>query len=263
MRGLGRYYEIDASCIGTPNELTGYVVSIHDIDASIRSTAIPLIQSAITKSPWIEPAELIEQLFSAGKDACPVELIGLRWRLTPTYSVSILTPPSNHRLQQSNDPTMQTNRSAQPKRTVIIRQRFDFAASHRLHVDELSDDENVQVFGKCNNEAGHGHNYVIEPAVELLQPNSTFNLSQLEPVVDSVIINRFDHTHLNADTEEFNTAEQGVIPSVENIARICFELLEPAISEASNNTASLRTITVWETDRTSCTYPDAPLISAV
>ena len=35
----------------------------------------------------------------------------------------------------------------------------------RLHSPELSDAENLEIFGKCNNPNGHGHNYVLEVMV--------------------------------------------------------------------------------------------------
>jgi hypothetical protein len=47
-------------------------------------------------------------------------------------------------------------------RICIISRRATFSACHRLHAPSLSDDENVAVFGKCNNPHGHGHNYVLE-----------------------------------------------------------------------------------------------------
>jgi len=46
----------------------------------------------------------------------------------------------------------------------------------------------------------------------------------------------------------------GLIPSVENIAMVCFELLRPEI-DAQGRGARLRSVTVWETEKTSCTYP--------
>ena len=46
-----------------------------------------------------------------------------------------------------------------------LTQQFEFSAAHRLHCDELSATENVNLFGKCNNPEGHGHNYVVEVTV--------------------------------------------------------------------------------------------------
>ena len=46
-----------------------------------------------------------------------------------------------------------------------VTRRYGFAASHRLHSSELSEDDNRRLYGKCNNPFGHGHNYVVEVSV--------------------------------------------------------------------------------------------------
>ena len=43
-----------------------------------------------------------------------------------------------------------------------VTRRYRLAASHRLHSDELSADANREMYGKCNNPFGHGHNYIVE-----------------------------------------------------------------------------------------------------
>ena len=82
----------------------------------------------------------------------------------------------------------------------------------------------------------------------------TFSLETLERITAERVISRFDHAHLNEDTAEFDTSRGGVNPSVENIARVCYDLLAPAVVSASPD-ARLRSVTVWETDKTSATYP--------
>jgi len=159
----------------------------------------------------------------------------VRWRLTPYYSV-----------EMSIDAT----------EIVLLRQQFEFAASHRLHSAGLSDADNRAMFGKCNNPSGHGHNYRIEPCVELCLSGElpALSLGDLERLVNLTLIERYDHKHLNVDTPEFACA--GFNPSVENIARECFHRLSPAIAaHAAAGGARLRHVTVWETDKTSCTYP--------
>ncbi|MEM9064662.1 MAG: 6-carboxytetrahydropterin synthase [Planctomycetota bacterium] len=228
--GLARYYEIDAACSGTPDPTTGYLVNIKTVDQAVRSTAVPMLERAATESPTADPAELLEPLARAVAQALPVRLERLTWRLGPFHAWSI----------EMSDPTK-----------VILRQRFDFAAAHRLHVPSLSDDENRERFGKCNNPSGHGHNYQVEPAVAV-DPASAFTQADLTRLTEACVIDAFDHTHLNVDTTEFKQDAGGVNPSVENIAKVCFVRLEPAVRERGGE---LRTITVWETDRTSCTYP--------
>ena len=43
--------------------------------------------------------------------------------------------------------------------------KYEFAASHRLDSPFLSREENRELFGKCNSENGHGHNYELEITV--------------------------------------------------------------------------------------------------
>ena len=48
---------------------------------------------------------------------------------------------------------------------ISITRVIGFSAAHRYHSDELSEDENRRVFGKCNRPHGHGHNYRLEVTV--------------------------------------------------------------------------------------------------
>jgi 6-pyruvoyltetrahydropterin/6-carboxytetrahydropterin synthase len=100
------------------------------------------------------------------------------------------------------------------------------------------------------------HNYVFEPCVAVaVEPRgrSAFTHDDLETIASRVLVDRFDHKNLNLDTAEFRDGA-GVMPSVENIAKVSFELLAPEIARSAPG-ARLVSITVWETDRTCCTYP--------
>jgi 6-pyruvoyltetrahydropterin/6-carboxytetrahydropterin synthase len=233
MRGLGRHYELIAICSGSPDPITGYLLDIKSVDRAVRGVAIPIIADACRDRPTTDPADLMPALFASTNESLGGRLTRLTFKLTPTYGVTM----------QAASPT-----------TVLIRQRFDFAAAHRLHVPSLSPEQNRAVFGKCNNPAGHGHNYGLEPCVEVtLGATPRFSLQELEDLTEHVLIRRFDHKHLNQDTPEFSS-EAGAIPSVEEIARVFYDLLAPEVEHASPG-ARLKSITVWETDRTSATYP--------
>lgn len=239
MRGLGRYYSVDVTARGEPDPVTGYLIDIKAIDRAVRQSVIPTIARACHERPAAEPATLLPELVAALEASLPVALASLRWNLTPFASITMSTSDST---------------------IVILRTRVDFAAAHRLHVDSLSDEENQRLFGKCNNPSGHGHNYQVEPAVEAPLPGASegkggsmpFTMHDLERLVDETIIAAFDHTNLNTDPPDFGRA--GVNPSVEHIARVCYERLSAAI-DATGTGARLREVTVWETDRTRCTYP--------
>ncbi|MEM0983828.1 MAG: 6-carboxytetrahydropterin synthase [Planctomycetota bacterium] len=227
MAGLGRYYEFEVACAGEPDPATGYLINIKDIDDTVRGVLPDTVSKWIAEGDPRPPTAVCAQLRSSVAGALePVRLVSLRWGFSPTFSIEV------------DDMTT----------TAILRQRFDFAAAHRLHVPDLSDEDNRSMFGKCNNPNGHGHNYQVEPAVRVPLDGS-LTLDRLERLTDETVIERFDHKHLNEDTAEFGP--DGVNPSVENIARVCYELLAPVIEDAGG---TLESMTVWETDRTCCAY---------
>ena len=105
--------------------------------------------------------------------------------------------------------------------------RYMLSASHRLHSEELSAEENRAAYGKCNNPHGHGHNYVVEVlaggAVDA-QTGMVVNLAALDEAVRVRAIDRFDHTNLNHDPLFVNRA-----PTTENLCRAVFGLLKDAL----------------------------------
>lgn len=105
--------------------------------------------------------------------------------------------------------------------------RYSLSASHRLHTEALSPEENQATYGKCNNPHGHGHNYVIEALVggEVdPQTGMVINLAELDAVVQTKILERFDHTNLNLDSLFVNR-----VPTTENLCRAVFDLLREAL----------------------------------
>ena len=132
--------------------------------------------------------------------------------------------------------------------TPIVKRRYEFSASHRLHLPELDDDANRELFGKCSNPHGHGHNYEVEVEVAFEGDPLDGGIHRLDEVVDAVVIDRFDHKHLNLDLEDFRDR----VASVENIAARCVDLLRDPVTEIAAG-ARLHAVTVWETPRTACT----------
>lgn len=105
--------------------------------------------------------------------------------------------------------------------------RYMLSASHRLHADNLSDEENRAAYGKCNNPHGHGHNYVVEVLVGGEVSPATgmvIDLAELDATVQRKVVNRFDHQNLNSDplfTEK--------VPTTENFCKALFGLLQGAL----------------------------------
>ena len=105
--------------------------------------------------------------------------------------------------------------------------RYMLSASHRLHSDTLTADENRAAYGKCNNPQGHGHNYVVEVLVGgPVDPETgmVVNLADLDLVVRKRVVERFDHANLNLDSEFVNR-----VPTTENLCRVVFDLLNGTV----------------------------------
>jgi len=230
--GFGRWLELVVACRGTVDQSTGYLIDIKTVDSRVRSHAVPLFEKAVASGE--HPVRTLAAVVRVLTAELPVTPQSVRLRLTPYHDIEM----------SPNDPSH-----------ALIRQRFDFSAAHRLHSPALSDAENLKLYGKCNNPRGHGHNYVVQPVVKVrLDASPAFSLADLEAITDQAVVSAFDHKHLNEDTREFCVERGGVLPSVENIARICFDRLSPAIA-AHPSKPALESVTVWETDRTSATYP--------
>ena len=113
---------------------------------------------------------------------------------------------------------------------VTVTRRATFSASHRLYNPELSEAENIELFDKCSNLHGHGHNYVLEVTVAGRPSAKTgyvIDTKKLKEIINREVIAKVDHKHLNVDVEFL----RGVIPSAENIAQAIWDKLEPAITE--------------------------------
>jgi 6-pyruvoyltetrahydropterin/6-carboxytetrahydropterin synthase len=111
-----------------------------------------------------------------------------------------------------------------------LNRRYMFSASHRLHTDDMSAEENRTVFGKCNNPHGHGHNYMVEitvsgPVDE--QTGMVCNLADLDGIVRKKILARYDHQNLNL-LPEFATA----VPTTENLCIAIYKIVKRGFDKA-------------------------------
>jgi 6-pyruvoyltetrahydropterin/6-carboxytetrahydropterin synthase len=130
---------------------------------------------------------------------------------------------------------------------IELGRRYRFAASHRLHTDKLSEEENARVFGKCANPYGHGHNYVLEVSVSGEVDTATgmiANLADLDSFVEREVIDVIDHHSLNEDVAAF----RDVVPTTENL---CIEIYKRLKSFPK---AKLERVRVQETTNNSFEY---------
>ena len=131
---------------------------------------------------------------------------------------------------------------------MIVTARLTFSAAHRLHNPKRDADWNRQMYDKCDNPKGHGHNYVLVVSVRGkidAETGMVIDLKHLKDIVRDRVIDRVDHTNLNEDVDFL----RDVIPTAENLARAFWQQLAPAIDRGT-----LHEVALQETEKNSVVY---------
>ncbi len=109
-----------------------------------------------------------------------------------------------------------------------VTRRYGFAASHRLHSNDLGEDDNRRLYGKCNNPYGHGHNYVVDVSVRGPLDAATgraVDIGVLDELVRREVVLPFDHRNLNREVAAFASDAPVLVPTSENLGlEICRRL---------------------------------------
>jgi 6-pyruvoyltetrahydropterin/6-carboxytetrahydropterin synthase len=130
---------------------------------------------------------------------------------------------------------------------IFLTRRATFSASHYYWNEGWSAEKNQQVFGKCANRNGHGHNYTLEVTVAG-EPDAVtgfvVDLKWLKDVMESQVLAAWDHSHLNLEVREFS-GSQNWIPTTENMAIAAWDRLEPRINATDG--ARLSRVRIYET----------------
>lgn len=229
---IGAHFACTVSVEGTPDPVSGYVISIADIDAAVRQVLPPLLREAL----WADPGTTG---ISAGDPVSIVSSLATRLPAVLRRAIAALSLHVNPFDSYTWESTMPD--------TVLLTAQIECAAAHRLHARELDDATNRALFGKCNNPNGHGHNYRVEATVAVRADDpSRMGMAGLATILSEHVERRIDHRHLNLDVPEF--ADR--IPSVEHIAQACRMWLDAPVRDAGGR---LVRVTVWETEKTCAT----------
>jgi len=228
--------------VGNADSQTGYLCNIKVIDDMFRDIIVndlipsavqPMTAEAMLEIAWQRTLELWPSYVNSSTAfaATPVPAIqSLHLRQSPYLSYARHANAATH--PQVKNMTQST-----------LTHQFEFSAAHRLHCDHLSDEQNRELFSKCNNPAGHGHNYVVEVSISQTPVDQTLlvGLAQVIETVNALVIDKLDHKHLNVDIDYFAT----VNPTVENISTAIFGWLDGQF-----DAAQLQSVKVFETPKT-------------
>ncbi|KAK0168761.1 hypothetical protein PV327_002531 [Microctonus hyperodae] len=130
-----------------------------------------------------------------------------------------------------------------------LTRREIISSCHRLHSPHLSDEENANIYGKCNNYWGHGHNYNVEVTVRgpvNFETGMVMNIADLKIYMQKVLMDQLDHKNLDKDVPYF----KNVASTTENLAIYIFTELKLLMPDPS----LLYEVKIHETDKNIVIY---------
>ena len=131
---------------------------------------------------------------------------------------------------------------------ITVSRKAHFNAAHRLHNKNWSDEKNQKIFGKCNYQNYHGHNYeLIVSVTGKINPETGYviDMGELKKIIKNEVEERLDHKNLNLDVPHFSNT----IPSAENICIYIYDILR------DNNDSQFKlSVRLYETPRNFVEY---------
>jgi len=234
--GLCLFLALTVEVTGPLDPDTGFVVNVMEIDRQAREHTVPLL------------AEHIRRRFRDGQAVSLLDLVGLLHQARRALEGRLATARVGS-LCLALNPYRTLAIWPEDTTVMLFSEKFEFAATHTLWNSRFSPEENAEMFGKCANPTGHGHNYVLEVKVRCPVAREDWRIARFQQIVEEAFLSRVDHKNLNLDVPQF--AES--IPSVENLAVMAWRCLQGRLDPAE-----LEEVAIWETDKTCCIYRPEP-----
>jgi 6-pyruvoyltetrahydropterin/6-carboxytetrahydropterin synthase len=224
--GHGHDYSLEVIIRGEINEKTGMVVNIQEIDHIVKNRIAQELDGKFLNR---------EHPFFQKEIPTTENIVRYLWNALQHD----LLHGELYKIRLWENPFLYAEKEKEAM--VYLTRKYHFCTAHRLHSEQLSSEENEKVFGKCNNPHGHGHNYYLGVTVAGEPDPLTgmiIHLGILDQIVESRVVQKFDHKHLNLDTAEFRFLN----PTSENMVIVIWQLLSPDLP-------SLYKIGLWETEK--------------
>ena len=233
--GLSIYFSLWVDLASELERDTGFVVNVSQIDQAVRRDVVPLFEKTIYET------------FQDRKTPTLISLVSLLKQSWVTIRDSF-QPKVVTQLSLELDPFRRITIQSDEAMMFIVSEKFEFSAMHQLWNNKFDEAKNFEVFGKCANPAGHGHNYILEVSVEKTAESKDDRWrSEFEKDVKEHFLDLVDHKNLNVDVAEFKLLN----PTVENLSFLAWQKLEKKLKNAK-----LHKVIVWENDRTYCSYAE-------
>jgi 6-pyruvoyltetrahydropterin/6-carboxytetrahydropterin synthase len=230
--GLSLDFGLWVELSGQVDPPTGFIVNIVEVDKAVHKYVTPMLERTLKEhlknNKDFLLSDIVELLKKAWRELqdkfTPARLSGLSLELNPFRKIAV---------------------DSEDCKVVYFSEKFEFSAGHKLWNEEFSEERNFELFGKCANPAGHGHNYTIEITVKGPSERSGCGAGEFEKTIEEEFIRLVDHKNLNTDVPGF----ENINPTVENIAVFAWNKLAGRFGDRQ-----LHCVTIRETDKTYCSY---------
>jgi len=250
--GLTIFLELAVELVGPVTPETGLLVNVSEIDRIVRRFAVPVfakqIREHLRRGEHIPLGTVSQIMWSAREQLAERFAESLKREASSVKPGDSEIGTSNFtvdRLTLKLNPFRKLTMDTKAPGVMYFSEKFEFAAMHKLWNDAFSEQRNFEIFGKCANPTGHGHNYIVEVTVATPADGPALRVGEFEQIVDSHLMQLVDHKNLNLDVPDF----QQRIATVENLAIFAWERLAGRFDPGR-----LHCVTVWESDRTYCSY---------
>ncbi len=233
----GHNYALELTVEGAVDPATGMVVNIKRIDDILQSEVVARFDRK-SLNDEVEP-------FGSVVPTLENLLLAIRGFLSGPFGALIQMPSVRVvRLKLEESPTLyaELHPAKGENASMTITRVYEFAASHRLYSAELGEAKNIELYGKCTNPAGHGHNFLLEVTVSGDTEPATgmsVDIGKLDSEVERLVVDRYDHRNLNVDLPEF----QGRVPTSEVVVAEIWRSLD------GNVPGTLQRVRLHETAR--------------
>ncbi len=224
--GHGHNYTLDVTITGQVDPITGMIMNMADLKALVNE-----VLEAFDHKHLNEDTPYFKEQIPTTEN-----IVRVLWQLiAPRLPEGVV--PARLRLYEMADLWAEYDGTAETR----FSRSYGFSAAHRLHAPALSPDENVAIYGKCNNPNGHGHNYTLEVTVSGPVDATTgmvVDLLALDRNVRS-LLDQLDHTHLDQEVSAFQSRPS----TAENIVVYLWDALAPRLM------GRLVHLRLWETKK--------------
>ncbi len=170
--GLAIFFELSIELVDNVEPATGFVVNVSDIDKIVRNNAVPVFRDSVRE--YYQQGKHISLSMITDLLKSSYEQLKSKFGTANINNITLNLNPFRKVTIKSGDMDM-----------IYFSEKYEFAATHKLWNENFTEQQNLEVFGKCANPTSHGHNYIVEVTIKMPADRSGFKIGDFEHIVDT------------------------------------------------------------------------------